>query len=1332
MKKLVNGLILGLLMLLAQLSVQAQSGSISGTVVDQNGAVIPGASVTVKGTAGQEYTVTTSGNGTYTIPVVQNGVYSVTVTSPNFKTSITQNVKVDVGTPATVDVSLEAGKIEETVLVVSGGEVLQTQTATVGTTITGRQILETPIQSRDALDLVTTLPGTNTVGTVRTSSVNGLPKGAISITIDGVDVQDNFLRSSDGFFTYVRPRIDAIDEVTVSTAVPGSESAGDGAVRVQFATRRGTNSYSGGLYWQHRDESLNANNFLNNKQNIPRQKIRLNQFGGRVGGPIPFFNFGDDGPWWHSGKDRSFFFVNYEEYRIPEASPTRTKNLLNTAAQGGSFRYSPTSGAIQTFNVYTIAGLAGLPNTPDPTVAGILSNIRAATAGTGSFLVPPSLNTDQFSFTNSGMQKRRFLATRFDINIGKNHSFENVNNYQPFRSTQDFLNALDSAFPGFDNAGAQNSNRWSNSAALRSSFGQNIVNEARYSQLWGNSDFTLVGGADYFDTAAGRYALGITGPGISTYIARNAETRRTSPMKDLTDTLTWIKGSHTFSFGGQYKIIKTKTNDLNQIAPTVNFGVIAQDTALLAPNAFSVNNPLFLALPAADRPNATQVTAMATLYATLTGRVSSYAQTAYLGADGVYQPSGPLAREVQQNTYGLFFQDTWRMRQNLTLTYGVRWQPQERIRFNTQNFSRLSNFDMLYDVSGVNNFFTPGTMTGVTPTVVGTVKGERAGPTDWNNWAPSIGIVWSPEFSKGMFHTLFGDSGRSVIRAGFSRAFIREGTLLGPNSLGVNPGGSFSVGRSIAAGNFTAGTLFRTPGNPNITPAAFVPTPVYPRTLTVVDAAVAWSPDIKSGYVDSWTVGYQREIDRNTVVEFRYVANRGKGMESLYSLNETNAIENGFAADFYRAQANLAANNAAGGTRAGSFGYFGVGTGTVPLPIIHSYIFGAGNDPNNAAQYSTPGTTGTDVLYKNAGFAGTLSPFNANIVGLAGAMENNFRNRGLAAGRPSNFFNNCPTTLGFCFIIDNSEYSEYDAGVVELRRRLSNGLRIQASYVYAKAFTNAFAGGTSFGGIGVADQNNNSSVTLRNRDLDRSEAQVDLRHAFKFDATYDLPFGKGRTYFGNSNWATNALLGGWSIAPVLRWQSGSPFLLENVQLVGMTKKELQKAIGVYKNSNIQLAGQADQQQVTWLPTDIIVNTIRAFNTQPNFGAPGATGYSTLGVPTGRYIAPSGFGNCATTFAGNCGFRKLVLYGPSFFKLDAALIKKIQFDEKRNIELRATFFDVLNKTNWRVGGWTANVFALTNFGSTQFGQLLAGTSYQDPFGSNDPGGRVIDLSFRFNF
>ena len=1305
MKKLVFSFALAVCFLAAQV-VQAQTtGAIAGTVTDRSGAVVPGATVTIKGEAGQEFTATTGRTGSYNVPAVGAGLYTVTVTAPNFKTGVVQNVKVDVGTPATVDVSLDAGDISETVVVTSGAEVLQTQTPTIGSNIQGRQIIETPIQSRDALDLLTLLPGTNTVGTVRTSSINGLPKGTIGITIDGVDVQDNFLRSSDGFFTYVRPRIDAIEEVTVSTSNPGAESSGDGAVQIKFITRRGTNDYTGSLFWQHRDESLNTNNWWNNRTGIQRGKLRLNQYGGRIGGPLPFFNFGDGGgPLFNSGKDRSFFFVNYEEFRIPEASPLRTRTILTQNAQNGIFTHNG-----GTVNLYNFAASQGLPSTPDPTVAALLTTIRSSTGSGGSFTpIAGTVNREQFSFVNTGSQLRRFLAIRADVNIGK-HSVENVLNYQPFRSNQDFLNSLDSAFPGFNNAGAQNSDRWSNSTAVRSNFGQNIVNEARFSTLWGNSGFTLVGGPEFFTDLMRGYNLNIGAPGISNPTARNAEQIRTSPTYDLTDTLTWITGKHTLSFGGQYKMVYTKDNTLNQIVPTVAFGVLTQDTAVV--NAFTLAN-----FPGATQA---QVNEMAALYATLTGRVSGYTQTGYLGADGQYVPSGPLYREVRQKTMGAFVQDRWQIASNFTLNLGLRWQPQSGYEMMTQNFARLVDPMMVYDVSGPGNLFSPGTQTGTVPRVVANTKGEAAFPTNWWNFAPSVGFVWSPEYESGFFRGMFGAAGKSVIRGGFSRAFVREGTLVVNNTLGQHPGGSISLSRATTLNNFTVGTLFRDPNNTNITTPAFNPTPSFPITLNPSFAFFAFDPDMKTGYVDSWSVGYQRELDRNTVVEVRYVGNRGRDMISVYSLNEVNAIENGFGAEFALAQQNLLQNVAAG--RGTNFRYYGPGTNTSPLPIFMQH-FSPGLNPSVAANYGS-------TFFANATLYNTLSPANPQIQTLAGLLDSNFRANALSQGRALNFFHNCPTNFGFCFTADNSEKSWYDSGVVEVRRRLSDGVRFQANYTFAKAFTNAYASaGTSFYGIGAGDQSNAANNSLRDRDLDKSLSQVDVRHAFKFDATWDLPFGKGRRFGGNSNWATNALIGGWSLTPTVRWQSGSPILLENVQLVGMTAKELQDAIGVYKNAQVIIPGQASNPQVpTYLPDDIIINTIRAFNTT-------ATGYNaTLGAPTGRFIAPAGYGNCQyRSISEVCGYRKLVLYGPDFFKTDLAVIKRIQFDEKRNIELRVTAFDLLNMTNWRLGGWTANVANLTGFGATTFGQYGAGNVYQDPFGSNDPGGRIIDLMMRINF
>ena len=319
------------------------------------------------------------------------------------------------------------------------------------------------------------------------------------------------------------------------------------------------------------------------------------------------------------------------------------------------------------------------------------------------------------------------------------------------------------------------------------------------------------------------------------------------------------------------------------MAPTLTLGVATGDAAVA--NAFT-NTGAGATLPGA---NDTERANAQALYATLTARISAFGSNAILGGDGQYAVNGSRHFEIQENTNGLFVQDAWRIRQNLTLSYGIRWQPQTGAKMLTTNFAVLSNPDMVFDVSGAGNLFTPGTLTGPVPTVRGNSAGEKAFQDDMNNFAPSVGVVWSPNFSTGLKKKLFGDNGTSVFRGGFSRAFIREGTLIVENSVGQNPGGSFSLARSTALGNLMVGTTLRTPGNPNLGPPAFNATPVFPRALTTADAALGFSPDFHSGYVDSWSFGYQRQIGSDTVVELRYVGNRGKDMQVQYLLNEINA-----------------------------------------------------------------------------------------------------------------------------------------------------------------------------------------------------------------------------------------------------------------------------------------------------------------------------------------------------------------------------------------------------------------------------------------------------------
>ena len=163
---------------------------------------------------------------------------------------------------------------------------MQTTSAAVSSTIGGRQIFELPFATRNAVELLVTQPGVQTPTNPRSSSVNGLPRGALNVTIDGMNTQDNMLKSSDGFFSYIYPTVDSLDELTVTTSAGSADSSGQGAAQIKFVTKSGTNQFHGGGFYQRRQTGWNANYYFNNQHGLPRDVVKLTQRGLHVGGPI--------------------------------------------------------------------------------------------------------------------------------------------------------------------------------------------------------------------------------------------------------------------------------------------------------------------------------------------------------------------------------------------------------------------------------------------------------------------------------------------------------------------------------------------------------------------------------------------------------------------------------------------------------------------------------------------------------------------------------------------------------------------------------------------------------------------------------------------------------------------------------------------------------------------------------------------------------------------------------------------------------------------------------------------------------------------------------------
>ena len=302
----------------------ATTSSLSGTVVDASGGVIPGADVVAKNnaTAG-EFRSVSNATGAFTLLSMPPGTYTVTVSLMGFKTVTMPDVQLIAAQPSRVKAVLEVGQLQETVVVTGATEIVQTETAAVATTLSTKQINTVPLATRNTLDFVAALPGVNTTTSIRGATVMGLQASATNITIDGINVQDNYLKSSDGFFSRISPRMDAVEEVTVSTANPGAESAGQGAVQIRFVTRSGTNKFQGSAYEYMRRTSFNSNYWFNQRDGLPKDEVKVDTFGGRIGGPIK--------------KDKLFFFFNYEEFRQP-GTQSRSRTVLTARSERGDLQ----------------------------------------------------------------------------------------------------------------------------------------------------------------------------------------------------------------------------------------------------------------------------------------------------------------------------------------------------------------------------------------------------------------------------------------------------------------------------------------------------------------------------------------------------------------------------------------------------------------------------------------------------------------------------------------------------------------------------------------------------------------------------------------------------------------------------------------------------------------------------------------------------------------------------------------------------------------------------------------------------------------------------------
>ncbi len=1186
----------------------AQTGSITGTVSDGTGAAITGATVTARhATTGAVRQTFSNLQGAFTIVPLEVGEYTVTVAKLGYQPSVTAKVVVTAGVASPVKAVLEVKPIPPPDMGMP-----QELPADI--------LNQLPMPVRNAMDAVRFLAGVNSFDINRASTINGLPGAFTTITFDGIANNETYDKSKGGLRAGVAGRLDALDSVGVSLVVPSVDIAG--ASTIEMRTRSGSDRFLGSAYQAYRLSALAGNDWFSENAGQPEADYGLNQLGVRQGGPIKFF-----------GDRKAYFSFNYETLRR-SGTVARSRTVLNLATQSGVFRYQVFAGGamqVREVNVLTLPGAAGFGAALDPTVARVLNDIRAGTALTqqdgeavnGRLSQTADPNVLLFQWQSPVNDVEHQPVFRVDTNLTAKHRLGFTYTFESVTRDADVVNGRDLQFPGLSNSGGYESQRPLFGASLRSTITDNVLNEFTIGARWDTVDFgsaATAGPASF--ASSGGYALDL-GLGLSNPYGSNSLIGRTASAWTIKNTVSWQRGRHGFSIGGS-ALFNRATVTEQQAVPGISFGVDSADPALAM---FTAAN-----LPGASPE---QRAAAASLFALLTGRVDGITSSATLNRNtNAYELLGQRYLAGRQNELALFAQDDFRVSSRVTLTAGVRWTLQKPFRSDASTMAAPS-YASTCGISGVSGgvcrFYQTGSTEGALPTFDAFGPDSRLWDLDWNNFAPMAGFAWRPSAEDGFWRNVFGDPESATIRLGYSESFGREGMGLYLDQLGINAGSQLNVGRSAAYGNLIpAGQAYPLllSQTSRLNPAAFPATGSFPMDARpgAVDSIGSFVPNISISHASTITASLLRPVSPDMSVEVRWVNTRARSVWGIENYNEIDIFQNRFFDEFRLAMVNLEKNVAAG--RGATFAYFGPGTGTSPLPTFIAYLTGqAQSVAGDPSRY-----TGAD--WSDLTMVRRLALNNPDPYGLAADLHGNGirRANAIAGGLAQNYFVVNPD-IGTNLMYDSKGSIWHDAIQIDVHRRLSRGLQLNANYQYAWAMATKFVS-QRFG-------------------YDTDPLPV-LRHSIKAQGVWMAPYGL-------------------AVSGVARFQSRTVDF-GNVRLVGLTPAQLSSEYG-YRVIDDPL--NPGQQIVTVLPADIILNTQRAFSVDP--ASP--TGYSSLGAPEGRYLAPANSASCIQLKVGDCAKRTLIVQAPWFSRVDLSVGKAFQLGSRVNAELRLDVFNIFNAANY---------------------------------------------------
>lgn len=664
------------------------TGRITGTVTDASGASIPGATVELLLPGGQTalIKVETSADGNFVMAGVRPETYSLQVSSKGFRTEIIRNLKVDTSADLSLKIiKLEISSTSETVEVSAESAVVQTSSAEVSTTVTNQQLRLLPSLNRSPLGLLQTQAGVSSNARTATT-INGLRPSFSNITLDGINIQDNFIRTNTLDF---QPNLLLLDQVAEATLVTSNSnpSLGNGSAQINLTTPSGTNQFHGSLVWLNRNNIASANTWFNNRSAIARPFLNQNQFGGSFGGPIK--------------KDKLFFYTNYEGLRLRQQTAA-TRTVLRDDARRGIMTYRDTSGTLRQVNVLTAANV-----TADPRAAQIIAAVPGASVINRPD-IGDGLNTGGYGFNIRNNRTRDNVLGKVDYILSQKHSFAGTYTWnRDILDRPDLMNNFE-AVPVVTNDGATKllslTHRWSPTATF--------TNELRGGYNLAPAPFNT---SQQFDQAIIAPTL-VSNP-VNTFRAQGRNTN----TYNIQNNSTWVKGRHTIQFGYHSQYIRVRSYNDAGITATYTMGI-------------SAANPINIdaALPGISAADRATANALLSLHA---GFIGSSTQTFNVkDRTSGFLPNQPNVRNFTSDNYAGYIADKWKASRRLSINFGLRWDYFTPV----DEKDSLALLPVLNGQSAIAALLNPvGTFD-----FAGNSAGRRWYKRDLNNFAPNFGLAY--------------------------------------------------------------------------------------------------------------------------------------------------------------------------------------------------------------------------------------------------------------------------------------------------------------------------------------------------------------------------------------------------------------------------------------------------------------------------------------------------------------------------------------------------------------------------------------------------------------